>query len=311
MRSMATREASSELSDSLPDALMLCKAAGFDLIVVETSGIGQGDAAIVPFVDESLYVMTPEFGAASQLEKIDMLDFAGFVAINKFDRKGAADALRDVAKQVQRNRADFATPPDAMPVFGTIASRFNDDGVSALYSHVAEALRRHGLRSGGGRLATPEGLRFSSGRNAIVPPARVRYLADIAQTVHAYRARADAQARIARERWQLVEARRMLGEAGEGAGACSAAGAGADAAARAEAVTSAASRASPAAGTNANTSAAANAAAGTSAQITPTALDPLIASANSSTAGHKPWPPIPAPNISCAFASAKSTPRLP
>ncbi|MFM0720578.1 methylmalonyl-CoA mutase family protein [Paraburkholderia strydomiana] len=277
MRSMATREASSELSDSLPDALMLCKAAGFDLIVVETSGIGQGDAAIVPFVDESLYVMTPEFGAASQLEKIDMLDFAGFVAINKFDRKGAADALRDVAKQVQRNRADFATPPDAMPVFGTIASRFNDDGVSALYSHVAEALRRHGLRSGGGRLATPEGLRFSSGRNAIVPPARVRYLADIAQTVHAYRARADAQARIARERWQLVEARRMLGEAGEGAGACSAAGAGADAAARAEAVTSAASRASPAAGTNANTSAAANAAAGTSAQITPTALDPLIA----------------------------------
>ncbi|MFM0722241.1 methylmalonyl-CoA mutase family protein [Paraburkholderia strydomiana] len=277
MRSMATREASSELSDSLPDALMLCKAAGFDLIVVETSGIGQGDAAIVPFVDESLYVMTPEFGAASQLEKIDMLDFAGFVAINKFDRKGAADALRDVAKQVQRNRADFATPPDAMPVFGTIASRFNDDGVSALYSHVAEALRRHGLRSGGGRLATPEGLRFSSGRNAIVPPARVRYLADIAQTVHAYRARADAQARIARERWQLVEARRMLGEAGEGAGACSAAGAGADAAARAEAVTSAASRASPAAGTNANTSAAANAAAGTSAQITPAALDPLIA----------------------------------
>ncbi|WP_168792336.1 methylmalonyl-CoA mutase family protein [Paraburkholderia aromaticivorans] len=219
MRSMATREASSEISDSLPDALMLCKAAGFDLIVVETSGIGQGNAAIVPFVDESLYVMTPEFGAASQLEKIDMLDFAGFVAINKFDRKGAPDALRDVAKQVQRNRGDFAKPPEAMPVFGTIASRFNDDGVTALYRHVAEALRKHGLRSGGGRLAAPEGLRFSSGRNAIVPPARVRYLADIAQTVHAYRERADAQARVARERWQLVEARRMLGEAGVAAGA--------------------------------------------------------------------------------------------
>jgi methylmalonyl-CoA mutase len=213
MRSMATREASSEVSDSLPDALMLCKAAGFDLIVVETSGIGQGNAAIVPFVDESLYVMTPEFGAASQLEKIDMLDFAGFVAINKFDRKGAPDALRDVAKQVQRNRGDFAKPPEAMPVFGTIASRFNDDGVTALYRHVAEALHKHGLRSGGGRLAAPEGLRFSSGRNAIVPPARVRYLADIAQTVHAYRERADAQARVARERWQLVAARRMLGEA--------------------------------------------------------------------------------------------------
>ncbi|ASV97468.1 methylmalonyl-CoA mutase family protein [Paraburkholderia aromaticivorans] len=219
MRSMATREASSEISDSLPDALMLCKAAGFDLIVVETSGIGQGDAAIVPFVDESLYVMTPEFGAASQLEKIDMLDFAGFVAINKFDRKGAPDALRDVAKQVQRNRGDFAKPPESMPVFGTIASRFNDDGVTALYRHVAQALRKHGLRLGGGRLAAPEGLRFSSGRNAIVPPARVRYLADIAQTVHAYRERADAQARVARERWQLIEARRMLGEAGAAVGA--------------------------------------------------------------------------------------------
>jgi methylmalonyl-CoA mutase len=215
MRSMATREASSEISNALPDALMLCKAAGFDLIVVETSGIGQGDAAIVPFVDESLYVMTPEFGAASQLEKIDMLDFADFVAINKFDRKGAADALRDVAKQVQRNRGEFAKPPDAMPVFGTIASRFNDDGVTALYRHLANALREHGLRAdGGGRLSARADVRFSSGRHAIVPPARVRYLAEIAQTIHAYRERADAQARIARERWQLVEARRMLGEAG-------------------------------------------------------------------------------------------------
>ncbi len=213
MRSMATRDASSEISNALPDALMLCKAAGFDLIVVETSGIGQGDAAIVPFVDESLYVMTPEFGAASQLEKIDMLDFADFVAINKFDRKGAADALRDVAKQVQRNRGDFAKSPDAMPVFGTIASRFNDDGVTALYRHIANALHRHGLRAGGGRLCARADVRFSSGRHAIVPPARVRYLAEIAQTVHAYRERAEAQARIARERWQLVEARRMLGEA--------------------------------------------------------------------------------------------------
>jgi methylmalonyl-CoA mutase len=223
---MATREASSEISAALPDALMLCKAAGFDLIVVETSGIGQGDAAIVPFVDESLYVMTPEFGAASQLEKIDMLDFAGFVAINKFDRKGAPDALRDVAKQVQRNRGDFTKSLEAMPVFGTIASRFNDDGVTALYLHVAEALRKHGLRVGGGRLAAPKGLRFSSGRNAIVPPTRVRYLADIAQTVHAYRERADAQARVARERWQLIEARRMLGEAGAAARGVAVAGSG-------------------------------------------------------------------------------------
>jgi methylmalonyl-CoA mutase len=114
-----------------------CKVAGFDLVVVETSGIGQGDAAIVPLVDVSLYVMTPEFGAASQLEKIDMLDFADFVAINKFDRKGAEDALRDVRKQYQRNRELFGDPPDDMPVFGTMAARFNDDGVTALYQALA------------------------------------------------------------------------------------------------------------------------------------------------------------------------------
>ena len=136
-----------------------CKVAGFDLVIVETSGIGQGDAAIVPLVDVSLYVMTPEFGAASQLEKIDMLDFADFVAINKFDRKGAADAMRDVRKQYQRNRERFTTPPDEMPVYGTIAARFNDDGVTALYQALAERLAAAGLearpgQAAGGRHAT-------------------------------------------------------------------------------------------------------------------------------------------------------------
>jgi len=115
----------------MTDMIVATKAAGFDLIIVETPGIGQGDAGIVPYVDLSLYVMTPEFGAASQLEKIDMLDFANAVAINKFDRQGAQDALRDVAKQIQRNREEFATSPDEMPVYGTIASRFNDLGVTA------------------------------------------------------------------------------------------------------------------------------------------------------------------------------------
>jgi methylmalonyl-CoA mutase len=107
---------------ALPDVIAACKVAGFDLVIVETSGIGQGDAAIVPHVDVPMYVMTPEFGAASQLEKIDMLDFAEFVAINKFDRKGASDALRDVAKQVQRNKEAWTTPTDQMPVFGTMAA---------------------------------------------------------------------------------------------------------------------------------------------------------------------------------------------
>jgi isobutyryl-CoA mutase len=139
MRSLATRDAGSEISQALPDVVAACRCAGFDLVIVETSGIGQGDAAIVPHVDVPLYVMTPEFGAASQLEKIDMLDFAEFVAINKFDRKGAADALRDVAKQVQRNREAWGTLPEAMPVYGTMAARFNDDGVTALYQALKAA----------------------------------------------------------------------------------------------------------------------------------------------------------------------------
>jgi methylmalonyl-CoA mutase len=153
MRSLATREAGSEISRALPDVIAACKVAGFDLIIVETSGIGQGDAAIVPLVDASLYVMTPEYGAASQLEKIDMLDFADFVAINKFDRKGALDALRDVAKQVQRNRGDFSKRPEEMPVFGTMAARFNDDGVTALFQTMLVRLREAGPRTPASRAA--------------------------------------------------------------------------------------------------------------------------------------------------------------
>src|ERR1700730_11427517 len=133
MRSLATRDFGSEISRALPEVLLAVQAARFDLIVVETSGIGQGNAAIVPLVDVPMYVMTPEFGAASQLEKIDMLDVAEFVAINKFDRKGSADALRDVTKQVQRNKEAWGKKTEEMPVFGTPASRFNDDGVTALY----------------------------------------------------------------------------------------------------------------------------------------------------------------------------------
>ncbi|HZR71233.1 MAG TPA: fused isobutyryl-CoA mutase/GTPase IcmF [Burkholderiales bacterium] len=210
MRSLATREAGREISAALGDAIAACRLAGFDLIVAETSGIGQGDAAIVPLADASLYVMTPEFGAASQLEKIEMLDFADFVAINKFDRRGAADALRDVRKQLQRNRALFATPAEEMPVFGTIASRFNDDGVTALYQAIRERLVEHGMNAGDARLPGA-GVRASSGARAIVPPARARYLAEIADTVRGYHARAAAQAKLARERQQLLEAKRMLG----------------------------------------------------------------------------------------------------
>jgi len=212
MRSLATRDAGSEISKALPDAIATCKAAGFDLVIVETSGIGQGDAAIVPHVDLSLYVMTPEFGAASQLEKIDMLDFADFVAINKFDRKGAHDALRDVRKQYQRNRELFKVASDEMPVYGTVASRFNDDGVTALYQAIAAALREHGMALADGALPHPP-TRHSTQQQAVVPPARVRYLAEIAETVRGYHVAAHAQARVARERQQLRAAKAMLKDA--------------------------------------------------------------------------------------------------
>ncbi|MDH5206363.1 MAG: methylmalonyl-CoA mutase family protein, partial [Hylemonella sp.] len=209
MRSLATREFGSEISAALGDAIAAAKCAGFDLVIVETSGIGQGDAAIVPHVDVPLYVMTPEFGAASQLEKIDMLDFAEFVAINKFDRKGASDALRDVAKQVQRNREAFSTPPERMPVFGTMAARFNDDGVTALYQALKPRLAELGLAWQPGRLPAVD-VRHSSNQLPIVPSGRARYLSEIADTVHGYKRRALAQARLAREVQQLNAAASML-----------------------------------------------------------------------------------------------------
>ena len=211
MRSLATRDFGSEISQALPDVIAACKVAGFDLIVVETSGIGQGDAAIVPHVDVPLYVMTPEFGAASQLEKIDMLDFAEFVAINKFDRKGSLDALRDVAKQVQRNKEAWTTPADQMPVFGTMAARFNDDGVTALYQALKPRLAALGvpIKADAGLLPTVN-VRHSTNQTPVVPAARTRYLAEISDTVRGYKARALAQARLAREVQQLRATAGML-----------------------------------------------------------------------------------------------------
>ena len=206
MRSLATRDTGSEVSAALGDAIAACRAAGFGLVMVETAGIGQGDAAIVPHVDASLYVMTPEFGAASQLEKIDMLDFADFVAINKFDRRGAEDALRDVRKQVQRNREAFRSAPEEMPVFGTIAARFNDDGVTALYHAIAEKL---GLKPG--KLPRPAS-KVSSAVHVVVPPKRQRYLAEIAEAVRGYHQQAEEQSRLARERQQLLATKAMLGK---------------------------------------------------------------------------------------------------
>jgi isobutyryl-CoA mutase len=214
MRSLATRDSGTEVSAALPDAISACKVCGFDLIIVETSGIGQGNAAIVPLVDVSLYVMTPEFGAASQLEKIDMLDFADLVAINKFDRKGAEDALRDVRKQYQRNRGLFSTPADDLPVFGTQASRFNDDGVTALHQALLGLLRNKGLKAEAGRLPKVT-VKASSHSRATVPPERVRYLAEIAEAVRSYHRQVEQQSRIARERQSLRTAKELFRQSGK------------------------------------------------------------------------------------------------
>ena len=209
MRSIATRASVGEIPEVIREVINACKLCQFDMIIVETPGIGQGDAAIVPLVDTSLYVMTPEFGAQSQLEKIDMLDFADAVAINKFDRKGAEDAYRDVCKQMQRNREAFMQAPEAMPVFGTIAARFNDDGVTALYQHLLNELQGEGMQVIEDALPAAR-IRKSSGNSVIIPSDRVRYLAEIAETVRGYKKKVAEQVVIARERQQLQATQRML-----------------------------------------------------------------------------------------------------
>jgi isobutyryl-CoA mutase len=211
-RSMATRGNDGNLPEHLGDAIAVLRAAGFDLVIVETPGIGQGDAGIVRFVDRSLYVMTPEFGAASQLEKIDMLDFADVVAINKFERRGAEDARRDVGRQLVRNREAFGASWEDMPVFGTSAATFNDDGVTALYQHLRDLLADTGLTVGEGRLPHTD-RRTSSEHAAVIPPQRTRYLSEIAETVRGYHAETDALVVAARTRQHLRSAKTALDSA--------------------------------------------------------------------------------------------------
>jgi methylmalonyl-CoA mutase len=216
-RSFATRGSVKELPDCLDDAIAACRAAGFDLVIVETPGIGQGDSAVVPHVDFSLYVMTPEFGAASQLEKIDMLDFAGAVAINKFERRGGDDALRDVRRQLARTGEHQGVALEELPVFGTVASRFSDDGVTALYQYLRDRLTGLGLEATTGQLRRVTG-RASTRGHAVVPPARSRYLADIAESVRAYHLETRVEAAAARRRQQLRDVAVLLAAEGRPAG---------------------------------------------------------------------------------------------
>ncbi len=200
MRSMATRQSNLALSKYIKDALNILKVAGFDLVILETSGIGQSDTEIIDHSNLSLYVMTPEYGAASQLEKIDMLDFADIIALNKFDKRGGMDALRDVKKQYQRNHKLFEKEVDTMPVFGTIASQFNDPGVNQLFKAIIEKanekLGEHFKLTSKITDEIPEKI-------YIIPPHRIRYLSEITDTIRGYNLNAEEQAEVAQKLYSL------------------------------------------------------------------------------------------------------------
>jgi methylmalonyl-CoA mutase len=200
MRSLATRQANLALSKNVQESIDICKAAGFDLVIVETSGIGQSDTEITEHCDVALYVMTPEFGAATQLEKIDMLDFADLVAINKFDKRGAADALRDVRKQYMRNHQIFDAKEEDIPVYGTMASQFNDPGMNNLFVALIRKIEEKTGHIFNTNLAVTAN---QSEKIYIIPPERTRYLSEIAETSEHYQEWMEEQAHIARKIFQL------------------------------------------------------------------------------------------------------------
>jgi len=209
MRSLATRQANLSMSRYVKDAVCLLKVAGYDLIILETSGIGQSDTEIIDHSDVSLYVMTPEYGAATQLEKIDMLDFADIIALNKFDKRGALDALRDVKKQYQRNHRLFEKSLDEMPVYGSVASQFNDPGTNHLYSALMDLIvEKTGAPLKSGTELTKE----MSEKIYIIPPNRVRYLSEISETVRSYNDWCNKQSAIAQKLFGLHESKTLAQE---------------------------------------------------------------------------------------------------
>jgi methylmalonyl-CoA mutase len=209
MRSLATRQSNLALSKHVQGAVNILKKANFDLIILETSGIGQSDTEIVDHSDVSLYIMTPDYGAATQLEKIDMLDFADIIAINKFDKRGAQDALRDVKKQFQRNHNLWEADLDSLPVFGTIASQFNDPGTNRLYKKIIEVINEKAQAGfDSGILTSPE----ESEKIYIIPPNRTRYLSEISENNRRYDKNIDQQSQWLSEYYALNKSLAFVNE---------------------------------------------------------------------------------------------------
>jgi len=198
MRSMATRASQTELSESIKDALHVLKAAQFNLIIAETAGIGQGDTRIVDWSDYPVYVMTSEFGSPSQLEKIDMLDFARLVVVNKFEKQGSEDAIRDVSKQIQRNHKLWDSAPEDLPVFGAIASKFNDDGVTSIYAHIKKTVAKPDMNLTWEGPCPEISQKIPSARSIIIPEERKRYLSEIAESIRNYHKKTRQQSDILR-----------------------------------------------------------------------------------------------------------------
>lgn len=209
MRSLATQDSANEVSEALPEAIQVAKAAGFDLIIAETAGIGQGDSKITELADISIYVMTGEYGAPSQLEKIDMLDYADLIVINKFEKKGSDDAIRDIRKQVQRNRKQWETAPEDLPVFGTIASKFNDDGVTALYHGILEQLNDKSSLQLSSTMPKPA-QKTPSSKAIVIPSERIRYLSEISAAIRDYHKTTVAQAEAVRTNYHLNQTLQYL-----------------------------------------------------------------------------------------------------
>ncbi|MEJ2005395.1 MAG: cobalamin-dependent protein, partial [Cyclobacteriaceae bacterium] len=209
MRSLATRQSNLALSQHVKEAVQVLKAAHYDLIILETSGIGQSDTEIIDHSDVSLYVMTPEYGAATQLEKIDMLDFADVIAINKFDKRGALDALRDVKKQYKRNHGLWEAGDEDLPVYGTIASQFNDPGMNQLYQKLMEVISE---RTDAPLQSSFERSHEMSEKVWVIPPKRTRYLSEIAENNRSYDEWVEAQSKLAQKLYSLQQVLTILEE---------------------------------------------------------------------------------------------------